>query len=288
MCLPLHIISCHVSISVALCVGGVCFISFFPSNEKAALEGEQIIHPSPLGYIFCFLSMVLYALYEVLYKKWAVHHKDPYPVGNAVRFLGLVGVSTAIFCAPPLLIIDATGMEQFMIPAREAMPAVFLLGFLDTLFNVLLLICIGLSSPLFTSVGCLLVLPVSIFWDQIANDYHLPAPAMLGVGLIALGFVGFGISEATAEDENAEGESYAPVRAAEFPHSPKHRKHKHRKANAVANKDSPRSRHRHTKLPTEDNETSSGSKETYKQSESSHELRVSPQGKLSGGMIEDI
>eukprot|EP01067_Filipodium_phascolosomae_P001454 Filipodium_phascolosomae@DN1965_c0_g1_i1.p1 len=191
------------STSVVLCIAGVCFVSFFPASSNRSSGGEEGgSDPHFLGYVLCFLSMVLYALYEVLYKKWAVHMKDEFPIANSVRFLGLVGVSTFLFCAPPLLVLDSFGIESFFIPKTgEAIKSVLLLGVLDTVFNMLLLIAIGLSSPLFASVGCLLVLPVSMVWDKIAHNYSMPGPAMMGVGLIILGFVAFGISEANQLEE---------------------------------------------------------------------------------------
>eukprot|EP00916_Digyalum_oweni_P019666 GHVL01032822.1.p1 GENE.GHVL01032822.1~~GHVL01032822.1.p1 ORF type:complete len:382 (-),score=70.51 GHVL01032822.1:68-1213(-) len=177
--------------SVTICVTGVCFISFFPSKDKSI--GNT--NPSFIGYILCFISMILYALYEVLYKKWAVNDRDIYPLCNAIRFLGLVGLSTTIFCAPPLLIVDMLNIEKFSMPRGDAIIQVLILGILDSVFNILLLMAIALSSPLFASIGCLLVLPVSLISDQILHSYRMPGPALMGVGLILAGFCGFGFGE---------------------------------------------------------------------------------------------
>ncbi|CEM02758.1 unnamed protein product [Vitrella brassicaformis CCMP3155] len=159
--------------------------------------GEEPIHPSLFGYGMCFLSMVLYACYEVFYKKWASHAGDPYPLANSLRFLGLMGCSTLLFAGPPILILDLFPHwgESFELPKGEGARLIVLLASLDTLFNLFLLFAIMLSSPLFTSIGCLLLLPASVFSDLLIHHYRLPFPALIGVGFILLGFIGFTISE---------------------------------------------------------------------------------------------
>eukprot|EP00918_Siedleckia_nematoides_P083049 GHVU01182038.1.p1 GENE.GHVU01182038.1~~GHVU01182038.1.p1 ORF type:complete len:437 (+),score=12.78 GHVU01182038.1:61-1371(+) len=165
-------------------------------GESAEMGMEWSIFTSPIfGYLFCTLSMILYALFEVFYKKWASHSADPTPTMNAIRFLGLIGVSTVLFLGPPLLLLDLSEMESFLLPKGEDAQLLVIIGVLDCLFNLFLFLVITLSSPLFASVGCLLVLPASVVWDWIGHDYVLPFWARVGVGLIVIGFVGFLIGE---------------------------------------------------------------------------------------------
>ena len=182
--------------AVCISVVGVLLVSFFGSHNESSPEPDALpislrmlmgasvdtiaseephnSNPSFLGYLMCTVSMILYSLYEVLYKKWGSHSADPVPLMNAVRFLGLVGISSLVFCSPFLLLLDITGTEKFEAPSGEEWRLLAIVGFLDTVFNLLLLFAIMLSSPLFTSVGCLLVLPASVLWDFWAHDYELP------------------------------------------------------------------------------------------------------------------
>eukprot|EP01069_Polyplicarium_translucidae_P008641 Polyplicarium_translucidae@DN3241_c0_g1_i1.p1 len=184
---------------VAVSVTGVLFVSFCgtpePSGDAKAALVETHSEPSALGYVLCFFSMVLYALFEVLYKKWASHSADPLPIMNSVRFLGLLGISTIMFCGPPLMLFDVAGWEAFEFPSEQMVGKIVLLGLLDTAFNLFMLFAIMLSSPLFTSVGCLLVLPISLIWDSFAHGYGLPLGGLVGVGFIFAGFAGFLVDE---------------------------------------------------------------------------------------------
>ena len=58
----------------------------------------------------------------------------------------------------------------------------------DTSFNLFLVVTIVLTSPLFTSVGTILVIPISTLIDYVWHGTILPAPAFGGVALIIFGF----------------------------------------------------------------------------------------------------
>lgn len=182
--------------AVAVSVIGVILVSF--SGNKGDDEEtmkNSYSHPSMLGYIICFASMTLYAAYEVFFKKWASHPADPVPLMNSMRFLGLMGAATLIFGAPPILVLDLFGVEPFEVPRGKNLETLIVLGLLDSLFNLFLLFAIMLSSPLFASIGCLLVLPASVAWDYCFHDYVIPVTGMVGVGSIGIGFVGFLVAE---------------------------------------------------------------------------------------------
>ncbi|XP_065844597.1 uncharacterized protein [Oscarella lobularis] len=178
-------------LAVAICITGVCLVAFFPGNKK---EGDNI-NPSVEGYVLVVISTVFYAADQVVYRKLAVHQKDAVPIANAVRFIGLVGVVTVLCYWPIILILDGTNFEEFEWPDGYALKQIALNAALDLVYNALLLICITLSSPLFASVGVLLLLPASVPADYLIHDgYTLPWQAFIGVAFIVTGFITFCIA----------------------------------------------------------------------------------------------
>ncbi len=97
-------------------------------------------------------SVLCYAVYEVLYKKFATVKDDPSATLNGLRVLGYTGVHTLLWMWPPIIILHYSGFEPFQFP-----PTVKLFGLLvanaamDIVFNGCLLVCIALSSPLYAS-----------------------------------------------------------------------------------------------------------------------------------------
>ena len=98
---------------------------------------------------FLVLTLVLYALFEVLYKKLATKKDDTAPVTNGLRFLGYMGVHTLLWLWPLLIVFHFTGVEVFELPTLDNLGLMTLNAFLDIIFNAGLLVCIALSSPLF-------------------------------------------------------------------------------------------------------------------------------------------
>ena len=95
--------------------------------------------------------MVLFAIYETGYKKFATKPDDPATVLNGARVLGYIGVHTLLWMWPILLIFHFMGVERFELPTLNMFKLLLLNTFLDVIFNAAYLICIALSSPLFTS-----------------------------------------------------------------------------------------------------------------------------------------
>ena len=104
---------------------------------------------SPPHTQFLAITVILYALFEVLYKKLATKKDDTAPVMNGVRFLGYMGVHTLLWLWPLLIVFHFTGVEVFELPSLDNVGLMTLNAFLDVIFNAGLLVCIALSSPLF-------------------------------------------------------------------------------------------------------------------------------------------
>ncbi len=95
--------------------------------------------------------MVLYAIMETSYKKFCTKPHDPAAVQNSVRVLGYMGVHTALWMWPFILIFHYTNIEPFELPDLPTFELLVVNIFLDLIFNAALFVCIALSSPLFTT-----------------------------------------------------------------------------------------------------------------------------------------
>ena len=97
------------------------------------------------------MSVILYAAYETFYKKLATRPDDTAPIWNGVRVTGYVGVHTLLTYWPLLVIVHFMGVETFTLPTLKQFYLLLALTVLEIVFNGALLVCIALSSPLFTS-----------------------------------------------------------------------------------------------------------------------------------------
>ena len=108
---------------------------------------------------------------------WYYPEKNPAfvtQVTMSFAMLGLMGLATAILQWPMILILNSTGEEVFVAPSfacGPGEPCIFekLLSNcgLDALYNVLLVFGISITSPVFISVGTMLVAPITVIVDRL-------------------------------------------------------------------------------------------------------------------------
>ena len=175
-------------ICVLVSIGGVFTVSFYSTSNKCSPPNgtNSTTHPglydnddddscketsTPLGYVvgmgYCYhanllaprllpqflvVSVITYAMFETLYKKFATKKDDPAATLNGLRFLGYIGVHTVFWLWPPFIVLHITGFETFAVPyTMELFGLLVLNAFMDIVFNGCLLVCIALSSPLYAS-----------------------------------------------------------------------------------------------------------------------------------------
>ena len=129
--------------------------------------------------------------------------------------LMLYGAITMLLCWVVVVVVHVTGVETLEAPPRTKLGLLCLNACLDSLYNGLLLFGILIASPLFMSVGCMLVsdafgvcacrplspsrlvlgtpcvqvMPASIIVDWIANGTELAPLAVVGAVLIIVAFI---------------------------------------------------------------------------------------------------
>jgi len=196
-------------LSVLVCISGVVVMAY--AQYRQTPKEQRGNNGTWLGYVFVVASTVLYALYEVLYKKFALsaepksknevsrandsHEASTDSTFDTMLFLGSAGVQTLFWYWPIILILHYSGYETFEMPSKDVWEVLSVNGALDCAFNILLLITIMLTNPLFVSVGSLLTIPASIVADKLFRHYVPNALSFVGAGLIVLGFVGLNLAE---------------------------------------------------------------------------------------------
>ena len=141
---------------------------------------------------------------QVLYKRYLTSDTDPMPTANANRFFGVLGLMTLLTVWPMFFILDVTEIEPFLMPSPRQAKLIAVIAVCDTAFNAFLLLCILLTSPLFTSVGTILVIPITSLVGYLAHGTVLPAKAFAGVAMIVSGFLCIVAAEHRESVENRQ------------------------------------------------------------------------------------
>mmetsp|Transcript_78 Transcript_78/g.175 ORF Transcript_78/g.175 Transcript_78/m.175 type:complete len:386 (-) Transcript_78:70-1227(-) len=153
-----------------------------------SLENSQGGKDSAIGYVWEIGSVILYAVYEVFYKKYCCDDSDTFPTANSQRFFGTTGVMSLLVLWPLFFAFDKTGYEKFEWPTSDQVYYIVIVAACDTIFNLFLVVTILLTSPLFTSVGTILVIPIGCLVDYLWKDTELAPKAYYGVVMIIFGF----------------------------------------------------------------------------------------------------
>jgi drug/metabolite transporter (DMT)-like permease len=178
-------------VALVLCMIGIIFITLFTHSQK---EKDGQTHSStPGGYIFCILSVVCYAVYEVFY---AIVEKDS-PIPEAERndvmesflFVGLMGCFNLILLLPGMAIVKAIGLEgPFEWPPGDVGGSIALVALLETGFHMFLLAGIAVKGPVFMAVGQILIIPTGYVYDAFQGGTHTGGN-YAGVLFIISGFI---------------------------------------------------------------------------------------------------
>lgn len=107
----------------------------------------------------------------------------------SMLMLSTIGFFTLTLMWPIFPLFNATKVEIWEWPSASKLEELTANAIMDGTYNLLLLYGIMLSSPLFMSVGTMLVVPVSIFVDHFVHGTKLSPEAILGVCFIVLGFI---------------------------------------------------------------------------------------------------
>lgn len=178
-------------IGVALALGGVGLIT-------AASASSDIPAPEQLKGNLCALtSAVLYALFEVLFAKYATQSDSAAVVNTATGILGAVSLLGLWF---PLVIInylpsswcDADGAcwfyEPFELPDSQEVLLLAVNAALALLFNYTFMLALVFTSPVVVATAGMVAIPVCAMADLVLHGDTFGLLNMAGFVLILAGF----------------------------------------------------------------------------------------------------
>ena len=182
--------------AVTLALIGVVVLALAPSSNNAA--SQESSHDSSgaklVGSAFVLAAAILYALYEVLCERFVFRGSESTALANTLS--GIVGILNILLLWPPIPVLSAVPnrswgewvSEPFQAPDAEAARFVVINALLALMFNIFFMLAIALTSPLITSVGCMLTIPVSAVCDWLLYGDDFPPLAWAGSALVVSGF----------------------------------------------------------------------------------------------------
>jgi drug/metabolite transporter (DMT)-like permease len=111
-----------------------------------------------------------------------------YKAELSAYMLGMMGLGIAATLWPLFFILDRTGVEPFVMPDGPHMQKLAVSAVLDSLFNIAMLFGILVTSPLWTAVGTILVIPGTMVVDWLLHGAMVGAQQAGGILLILIGF----------------------------------------------------------------------------------------------------
>lgn len=176
-------------VAVVLSIIGVVVIAYGDRGSR----GEDVAETGnrALGNLIIAVGAVLYGLYEVLYKKYGCP-PDQYDPHRSIVFANAMATGLGLFTITvmwiPIPILHLLGWETFQFPPRSAALALVLSVAANFVYSSCLLAMISLTSPVLSSVACLLSIFVVALVDTHITGDSLSAAALIGGVLISVGF----------------------------------------------------------------------------------------------------
>eukprot|EP01127_Copromyxa_protea_P000041 TRINITY_DN10036_c0_g1_i2.p1 TRINITY_DN10036_c0_g1~~TRINITY_DN10036_c0_g1_i2.p1 ORF type:complete len:367 (-),score=58.49 TRINITY_DN10036_c0_g1_i2:23-1123(-) len=174
-------------LAIGICIGGVSLVSITDNED----QGTQPL----MGDGLALASAMAYGVYTVYLRK----STDGKEVSMAMM-LGFVGLFNLISLWPFILLLHFTGTEVFDAPSAVTMGYLTANALIGTVLSDLLWCkVVILTSPLVATLGLSLTIPLALLSDLIINHTKFRWEALLGSGLVFIGFVLVNVT--TAEKE---------------------------------------------------------------------------------------
>ena len=147
-----------------------------------------------VGSTFVLVAAILYALYEVLCERFVFRGSESTALANTLS--GIIGILNILLLWPPIPVLSAVPSqswgawvsEPFQAPDAEDTRFIMINALLALMFNIFFMLAIALTSPLITSVGCMLTIPVSAVCDWLLYGDDFPPLAWAGSAFVVSGF----------------------------------------------------------------------------------------------------
>lgn len=188
---------------VAMALGGVVILALAPGSNNAAEgclgdsgvgDGCTSSTSQLAGSALVVAAAALYALYEVLCERFVFRGSDDAALANTLS--GTLGLVNVCLFWPMILWLNALPSEgwrgwiaePFETPSPEVWRCVMVNAVVALAFNAFLMLAIALTSPVITSVGCMLTIPISALCDLLLYQDSFPPLAVGGSAMVVMGF----------------------------------------------------------------------------------------------------
>jgi len=172
--------------AVLLAMAGTTIVTLGTASSGAAVASDgaeaSAKEGAVVGNVLVLLSASLFALKEVLFKRhFPSISISLTPFTDALLVVSLIGVISAVTLLPLTYLLDATGIETFVMPTPELMRSYALVAACMASYQACLLAAIALTSPTYVAMGTMLAVPASIGFDFVLKAYVVPPVALLGI-----------------------------------------------------------------------------------------------------------
>ena len=176
------------ALMVLMSFGGIVIITL--ADTQTSTNGQNSFH----GNILSLLGALFYGLYATILKKRVPEEEEE--TFRVSYFLGFVGLFNSILLIPFFFILNATKIETFELPNKQAFLALTANAILGTVISDY---CwaqsVVLLGPLMTTLGIALTIPVSMIVDSFYEHKHFSWAYFLGTALIFGSFLGLSIKD---------------------------------------------------------------------------------------------
>ena len=198
--------------AVLICLLGVALV---------ALDNWDSSSNAVLGVCAMLSSSVLWALYEVLLKRWLGDAN----VADSFLFVGYRGLWNLLLGWPVLLLSGAAGFDVWPdaglpVGQRHEWGGLVFMAWLSVALTLLITLGIAWTSPMFVRIGSMLTVPASVLVLDLAWHHRdVGWPCLLGAGYVLLGFALLGWrtekdGDGDDDDEDGCGDAAAAASAA--------------------------------------------------------------------------
>ncbi|KAG1709508.1 hypothetical protein DVH05_020159 [Phytophthora capsici] len=176
---------------------GVALITIFQDDDVDTHQNSSF-----LACILVVIQTMTVAAYGVAYR--VVMGEDVVDASTVLTLTGICGVVTI-----PVWIIGSLFLEPWGFP--DSSWGIFLLvvsGSLAGMYTLLQSLALCWTTPLITTVGAMMTIPLSLLWDVILNERVFPWECLLGGAMV---MAGFGMLELNAAKQQMKTKKRANI-----------------------------------------------------------------------------
>ena len=190
-----EVVTIKKSVGVLLCIAGTFLVSVLAKPDE----------PITFDFMdfFTFFAALIFGLWEVLYKKFAVG--DDSPTLLLLFIYGSYGLAHFFLFWIFMWPLNELKIEIFHLPSFDQFQLILVNMFLATMFNCSFFTALAIiDSPVLVSIACLLTIPATTVVDYILYHRNLSTFEIIGGIMIIIGFLLFSIVLNKEEENNKD------------------------------------------------------------------------------------